>query len=103
MAFPAPDLRFSDIPGGLGAVSLDLHLAFDVRKGSFDLPFEHQMRAGIGQKDVWNRAGKTQVGRPALRRPRSLQQPALLMLPAAKVISEEIAAFFAGGGTHQRD
>lgn len=100
MAFAAADPRLFYLSLGLAAMRRNSDDPAQKRERAFDMPFKGQVWAGVGQKDIRDRAGETQVPAPALRRRIVCQQATFFFFATAIIIAVEITAFLPGWGAH---
>ncbi len=100
MTFTAADLRLQNIALCLFTIRVDLHAALkNGGDGAYDLYFKFHVLAGVGARDLGDRAREAKIARPmlALR----LEQAAFLHVTAAIVIAVKMRAFFSSWGFHK--
>ncbi len=100
VAFAAANAWLVHIALGFAAVGFYFDDPAEKRKRALDVSFESQMRAGISQKDVRDRAIETQIPAPALGHGTGCQQATFFFLSTAIVITVEITAFFPSWSSH---
>ena len=101
MALAAANERVGHLAAALGTKGFHLYVPPQPKQAALDGRLKSLVLAGIGARDFGDRAAGAQIPAPGLFPAGAWQQAALLVVPAAIIVTVKIRAFRSCRGSHE--